>query len=51
VASGLLAAAREDVPATLLSKTIEEGLLKLDEDINSKKKVQGERDCRRLSIS
>ena len=43
MASGLLAAAREDVPPTLLSKTIEEGLLKLDEDISSKKKGQGEK--------
>ena len=43
MASGLLAAVREDVPPTLLSKTIEEGLLKLDEDISSKKKAQGEK--------
>lgn len=50
MASGLLAAAREDVPPTLLSKTIEEGLLKLDEDINSKKKAQGERDCQTLIV-
>ena len=44
VASGLMAAAREeDIPPTLLSKTIEEGLLKLDEDISSKKKAQGKK--------
>ena len=48
VASGLLAAAQEDIPATQLSKTIEEGLLKLDEDIHSKKKAQGQTGYQRL---
>ena len=40
VATGLLAAARDDVPATVVKKTMEEGTLKLEE-IKKLKKVNG----------
>ena len=41
MATGLMAAAGDDVPTVVLKKTIEKGLLKLEEDVNSKKKAQG----------
>ena len=42
VATGLLAAARDDIPAGVVKKTIREGFLRIDEDVNSKKKAHGQ---------
>ena len=40
MATGLMAAASDDIPATVLIETIEEGYIKLGE-INKLKKVNG----------
>ena len=40
-ATGLLAAAREDVPVSVAEGSVREGLAKIDDEVNEMKKAKG----------